>query len=258
MDSRYLIVFLILTCSCRHNSNTNIYDSLPDSAYSESSLEKDTVDAPSDEIISGENAILERASAEDLNKLNDSILERLKRLDKTNPLLLNITGFGLTQKTVEIYLEINTEYWRNEFKKYVVDSPYLDFTGPDKPVPISSSVDTVAEIPWVHLTPNNNEYPADSEKVDFTLKNEGDKAITFGEYYIIAYQGCNNEWYILPNSGFCNDIGYELKPYGSILLKANLFPRLNKNIPGIYRLYKRIKLEGSKKSVWIMTEFHLK
>lgn len=43
-------------------------------------------------------------------------------------------------------------------------------------------------------------------------------------------------------------------PTGKEAIKAALNPKLNNN-PGIYRLYKQIRLEGEKKEVWLMTEF---
>lgn len=258
MNTKYLIVLLFLISSCRHASTTDSSDSLVDSGHSETYMEMDSIRVISNEVLEEDDAGGNLATLEDLNALNDSILERLKRLDRDNPLRQNIHAFGPTDKAVEIYLAINTKHWQDEFKRYLSDSPNIVFKGPTKPIPIKNSIDSVAEIPGIILMSDSNDYPADSETVSFTLKNESDRSITFGDPYTVAYQGADNEWYELPQTGMWNDIGYELHPGGTHQINAKLYPRLNNNRPGTYRLYKRIRTAGGKKHVWIMTEFLLK
>lgn len=244
--------------SCRHVSTSDRSDSFFDSSHSETCMEMDTAREICNDTIKEDDAGERIATLDDLTALNDSILERFEGLDRNNPLRQNIYAFGLNDKAVEIYLAINTKHWQNEFRRYISDSPHIEFQGPTKPIPVKNNIDSVSEIQGIILMSDANDYPADSETVSFTLKNESDRSITFGDPYTVAYKGADNEWYELPQPGMWNDIGYELHPGGCHQINAKLYPRLNNNSPGTYRLYKRIRTEGSKKHVWIMTEFMLK
>ena len=54
-----------------------------------------------------------------------------------------------------------------------------------------------------------------------------------------------------------HDIGIELKPTGKHTFEAALTRNLNNTQPGVYRLYKSVRLEGEKQKIWLMTEFVL-
>ncbi|MDE7420885.1 MAG: hypothetical protein K2N35_11825 [Muribaculaceae bacterium] len=195
-------------------------------------------------------------SEKELKDLQSLILDRLREI-KGNPLQPNIYGIGLLPDTVEVYLEINTKYWQNEFRKYISNSPYIKFSGDSKPTPISELVDSVVELDNVKLLPDRHSFSVNSKTASFTLTNESENDISFGEYYLIGYKGNDGLWYRLPNPGMWHDIGIELKPTGKYTFDASLTPLLNNNQPGAYRLYKSIRFEGEKKKVWLMTEFIL-
>nr|WP_290457124.1 hypothetical protein [uncultured Muribaculum sp.] len=48
-----------------------------------------------------------------------------------------------------------------------------------------------------------------------------------------------------------------IKPTGKYTIKAALNPKLNRNKPGTYRLYKQIQFADKQAPVWLMTEFRL-
>lgn len=192
----------------------------------------------------------------ELKELQTLILDRLRQL-KGNPLQANIYGIGLLPDAVEVYLEINIIYWQNEFRKNISNSSYVKFSGDSKPTPISEIVDSIIKPSNITLRPDKPSFPANSKFASFTLTNESENNINFGEYYIVGYKGKDGKWYRLPNPGMYNDIGIELKPTGKHTFDASLTPLLNNNQPGVYRLYKSIRFEGEKKKVWLMTEFNL-
>lgn len=154
-------------------------------------------------------------------------------------------------------MAINTPFWRNEFRQEVSNSPYIIFDGPSKPQPISSIVDSVAEFTTIKLQPDSSHFSVKSSFATITLTNDSDKNIDFGVKYIIGFKDTDGLWYQLPQPGFWPDMGITLMPTGKGAIKAALNPKLNNNNPGIYRLYKQIRLEGEKKKVWLMTEFIL-
>lgn len=195
-------------------------------------------------------------SEKDLKELQTLILDRLQKI-KGNPLQPNIYAIGLLPDAVEVYLEINTPYWQNEFSKYISSSPYIKFSGDSTPTPISELVDTLVELENVKLQPDRPSFPVNSKFATFTLSNESENNILFGEYYVIGYKGDDGLWYRLPHPDMWQDIGIELKPTGKHSIEAALTPILNNNQPGVYRLYKQIRFEEEKKKVWLMTEFFL-
>lgn len=195
-------------------------------------------------------------SQKELMEIKNLIADKLSGL-KNNPLQQNVYGYGLTQDAVEVYLTINTQYWREEFKKTISDSPHIRFSGPSAPTPIAELVDSISRPSTVRLQPDRTSFPADSEYATFTLTNEDERDITFGVPYIVAYMDSHGNWYELPLSGIWNDMGIQLKQTGKYIIKAHLNPRLNKNKPGTYRLYKQIRFDDDKDKVWLMTEFRL-
>lgn len=195
-------------------------------------------------------------SEKELKELQTLILDRLQHL-KGNPLQANIYAVGLLPDAVEVYLEINSIYWQKEFRKYITNSQYVKFRGDSKPTPISEIVDSIINPSNISLLPDNPSFSANSKYASFTLTNDSENNISFGENYIVGYRGEDGKWYRLPHTGMWNDIGIELKPTGKYTFEAALTPLLNNNQPGVYRLYKYIRFEGDKRKKWLMTEFVL-
>ena len=223
-----------------------------DSAQSTSYLDKEC-----DSVFKADTITTHKSPSEkELKDLQSLILDRLKEI-KGNPLQPNIYGIGLLPDAVEVYLEINTTYWQKEFRKSISNSPYIKFSGDSKPTPISELVESVVEINKVKLLPDEPSFAVNSKSASFTLTNESESNICFGEYYLIGYKGNDGLWYRLPNPGMWHDIGIELKPTGKHTFEAALTPSLNNNPPGVYRLYKSIRFEGEKQKIWLMTEFVL-
>ena len=197
-------------------------------------------------------------STKELMELQEFISCKIGQL-KGNPLQQNVWGISRLPNAIEVSFTINTTYWQNEFKKSISDSPYIIFEGPSKlnKIKIEELVDSIVEYSSIKLNPERPSFTFDSEFVSFILSNNSDDDIKFGEKYIIGFKDADGNWYELPQTGICDDIGIELKPTGNYTFEAALHPRLNNNKPGIYRLYKQIRLGNNKKYVWLMTEFTL-
>lgn len=206
--------------------------------------------------ISNNDAVNMYLSERELNELSDFISDKLKRL-KGNPLQQNVWGISVLIDSVQVSLAINTPYWRNEFRRCVSNSPLIVFDGPSKLTPIPELIDSVTELPRVKLQPDSTIYSVNSEVATFTLINENDKNIDFGVKYIIGFKDTDGIWYRLPNPGIWADMGITLSPTGKYEIKAALHPKLNKNKPGIYRLYKQTRFAEEKDQQWLMTEFRL-
>lgn len=72
----------------------------------------------------------------------------------------------------------------------------------------------------------------------------------------MARQAADGQWYRLPHLGFWNDMAYGLaKEKDTFRITMN--PVLNRDKPGIYRLYKKVAFSGEQRSFWLMAEFRL-
>lgn len=255
-----IIILLICIVGCNRRSENH---PSKDETITETTITDNSVvpfdsasDLEDDTVIRADTIIDHKPSSKELEELQNLISDGLSRL-KNNPLQQNVWGVAVLADAVVVSMAINTPYWRNEFRQYVSNSPYIIFDGPSKPQPISELVDSVSNLPEIKLYPDSAHFSANSAFATFTLVNDSDKNIDFGVKYIIGFKGEDGMWYKLPHPGIWLDMGITLTPTGKYAIKAALNPKLNNNIPGIYRLYKQIRFEGEKNEVWLMTEFIL-
>lgn len=258
--------------SCGHNgksinpdSHTSADDSLSRHAIQTDSLMnrametggKDNATAADSDSVKVEKAANVPPGQDELKKLMDHISARLQNLEPGNPLGINIYAMGITADAVEVALSVNTPYFRDMFRRLVSDSPFVKFEGPTSPQKIDIVVRADFQSDSISLSSDSDSFPADAEKVPFTLANDSEKTLTFGVDYIVGYQGDDGVWYRLPNPGIWNDLGISMKKGGRHSFEVSLHPRLNNNRPGTYRLYKKLRFEDEKDYFWIMTEFRL-
>ena len=118
-------------------------------------------------------------------------------------------------------------------------------------------VDSVVELQTVTLQPDSSSFSVNSGVAAFTLTNDSERDIEFGIRYLIGFKGSDGIWYKLPHPGIWEDMGIIIKPTGKYTIMAALNPKLNRNKPGTYRLYKQIQFADKQAPVWLMTEFRL-
>lgn len=192
-----------------------------------------------------------------LEQLSEQIWSRRNELGRKNPLYYNCAGSAVEQDAVVIYLAINTPYWQEQFRRQISDSPFIRFEGPDKPERITIQAEADSRKDSLFLLPDYTVYSTETETVTFTLYNENEhRVLTFGSQYIVVRQADNGQWYRLPHLGIWNDMAYGLAK-GQDTFRVAMNPVLNRNKPGIYRLYKKVSFSGERKSFWLMAEFRL-
>lgn len=237
---------------------------LPQAVDSIHAAPVDTLEvSSSEEVPSSESVISEEdcesgpPTAQELSRLSDTISKNFEALTSDNPLCQNVWGWGVARDHVDIYVFVNTPYWQKKFRNDVCDSKYLRFNGPKGHKKISIEARTNIEADSISLSPNANSFPADSEKVSFTLRNDNSRQLQFGVSYVVACRGEDGDWYDLPTEGFWNSVGISLNKGGSHSFDVTMRPLLNNNKPGTYRLYKEVRFDGDKDYFWIMSEFRL-
>ncbi|MDM8308263.1 energy transducer TonB [Phocaeicola barnesiae] len=192
-------------------------------------------------------------SEKQLKDLLDELNRRYNALPK-GKLKANMMMWGSTLHFIEVTFIRNTPEARAEFRRLLMDSPAIRFSGPEEP--IRNNVTGVSEAHGISLYPEYIVYADTASAASFILLNGSNEAITCGEHYFITYEGKDGQWYELPINTFANDIAYVLKPDSQHRFVARLYPAVNDNKPGRYRFFYEVSLESGE-NIRMMAEFRL-
>ena len=185
------------------------------------------------------------------------LLDELKRRYKALPrgrLKTNIVGWGRMTHFIEVTFIRNTPEARAEFRRLLMDSPAIRFSGPEEPV--RNNATGVSEEYGISLYPEYTVYADTASTASFILLNGSGQHIRCGEHYFITYEGKEGQWYELPIHTVALDIAYGVAPSASRRFVARLYPDVNDNKPGRYRFFYEVSFE-SREKIRMMAEFRL-
>lgn len=192
-------------------------------------------------------------SEKQLNDLLDELNRRYNALPK-GKLKANLMMWGSTHHFIEVTFIRNTPEAREEFRRLLMDSPAIRFSGPEKPV--RNNITGVSETHGICLYPEYTVYADTASTASFILLNRSGQRIICGEHYFITYEGKDGQWYELPINTFAVDIAYYVAPGSSRQFVARLYPEVNGNASGRYRFFYEVSLE-SRENIRMMAEFRL-
>ena len=192
-------------------------------------------------------------SQKQLKDLLDELNRRYNALPE-GQLKANLMMWGSTLHFIEVTFIRNTPEARAEFRRLLMDSPAIRFSGPEEP--IRNNVTGVSEAHGISLYPEYIVYADTASAASFILLNGSNEAITCGEHYFITYEGKDGQWYELPINTFAVDIAYYVAPGSSRQFVARLYPEVNSNASGRYRFFYEVSLE-SRENIRMMAEFRL-
>lgn len=192
-------------------------------------------------------------SEKQLNDLLDELNRRYNALPK-GKLKANMMMWGSTHHFIEVTFIRNTPEAREEFRRLLMDSPAIRFSGPEEP--IRNNVTGVSEAHGISLYPEYIVYADTASAASFILLNGSNEAITCGEHYFITYEGKDGQWYELPIHTVALDIAYGVAPGASRRFVARLYPDVNDNKPGRYRFFYEVSFV-SREKIRMMAEFRL-
>lgn len=192
-------------------------------------------------------------SEKQLNDLLDELNRRYNALPK-GKLKANLMMWGSTHHFIEVTFIRNTPEAREEFRRLLMDSPAIRFSGPEKPV--RNNITGVSETHGISLYPEYTVYADTASTASFILLNRSGQRIICGEHYFITYEGKDGQWYELPINTIAVDIAYYVAPGSSRQFVARLYPEVNGNASGRYRFFYEVSLE-SRENIRMMAEFRL-
>ena len=187
-------------------------------------------------------------------ELDSLLTEMRRRLDATTDTALRTNAFGNGRGGHKIRVDLlrNTAEWRERFRRKIMDSPTLEFDGPDGREVCTLKV--VSEVFGVSLEAEQAVVPVTAHEVSFVLHNGSNDTIGYGFAYDLAYEQ-NGQWYYLPTDRLFTLELIEMLPDGQTIFSANLYPEVNRNRPGHYRFFKEISIKGQKEM--LVAEFEM-
>lgn len=171
-----------------------------------------------------------------------------------NKLKSNVTSWECTTHHIEVILIRNTPEVRTAFRRLLMNSPAIRFSGPEEPV--RNSTIGVSEAYGICLYPEYLVYADTSSTASFILLNRSNEPITCSEHYSITYEGTDGQWYELPINFVAMDIAYMVNPDSQHRFVARLYPEVNDNKPGRYRFFYGVSFESGE-NIRMMAEFRL-
>lgn len=192
-------------------------------------------------------------SEKQLQGLLDELNRRYDALPKCR-LKANMLSWGSTAHYIDVTFIRNTPEARAEFRRLLMDSPAIRFSGPEEP--IRNNATGASEAYGISLYPEYTVYADTASTASFILMNGSNEAITCGEHYFITYEGKDGQWYELPINTFAVDIAYYVTPGSSRQFVAMLYPEINGNASGRYRFFYEVSLESGE-NIRMMAEFRL-
>lgn len=192
-------------------------------------------------------------SEKQLRGLQDELNRRLETLPRGR-LKTNMVGWGRTDHFIEVTFIRNTPEARAEFRRLLIDSPAIRFSGPEEPV--LNNTTAVSEAHGISLFPEYTVYADTASTASFILLNGSGQHIRCGEHYFITYEGKDGQWYELPIHTVALDIAYGVAPGASRRFVARLYPDVNDNKPGCYRFFYEVSFV-SREKIRMMAEFRL-
>lgn len=189
-------------------------------------------------------------SQKELNWIMD-IIERKLQNNKQAPA---VSGYGVGLNSVDVSLWWNTKENQRKFLRYVYNSPAIKFGNILDPM-IDNRTETNS-YRGITIKAKDEDYPVNSTKIDFIIKNESDTNIYHDDEFYVTAQNENGDWFRIPGPNIFYDVAIELESGKSHVFTAKLYPTILPNKPGIYRFFFPIHID--KKKVWLMTNFTLK
>lgn len=192
-------------------------------------------------------------SEKQLKGLQNELNRRYDALPKCR-LKANMVGWGRTAHFIDVNFIRNTQEAREEFRRLLLDSPAIRFSGPEEP--IRNNATGTSEAYGISLYPEYTVYADTASTASFILLNGSGQHIICGEHYFITYEGKDGQWYELPINTVALDIAYDVAPGFSRRFVARLYSEINDNTSGRYRFFYDVFWQ-SREKIRMMAEFRL-
>lgn len=177
--------------------------------------------------------ILPEDGAERMLKIVDEYLDKYR--NKEDAVSQNFSTWGLRGDTLDMTWSVNSPYMRNLFRERVLSySATVVNNGKET---TTRTLDRIAYTDTLDVTMKTEKpiYPVGTKLVKVTLTNNNENELSIGtDYYIVRKE--KDRWVFLHGDQIWNLVEIRMQQNDSYTFHAALYPLLNNNLPGIYRV----------------------
>lgn len=230
--------------SCSSPSSTHTDENKSDVKVSDTIRVQEAGDSIK-EVITGSKR---QFTSKELPELMDYLNEQIEK----TPIKYNVQAWALmeVEKQIKVQLIVCNEKTINEFKKYVIDSPFIIF----KEVESHRPTEEVCESCGFKMIASPAVYKLPVRDISVKISNNTKEEGMTGEYFYIEYYSETN-WEKVPLNSFFNSLGYPVEAHQIRVFSVNIQPEVYDYKAGKYRVYKRIIID--KKTYALISEFRI-
>lgn len=196
--------------------------------------------------------VLPEDGAERMLKIVDEYLDKYR--NKEDAISLNFSTWGLRGDTLDMTWSVNSPYMRKLFKQRVLSySATVINNGKETTIRTFDEI-TYTDTLNVTMRTEKSVYPKGTRLVTVILANNNEKELSIGtDYYVVRKQ--KDRWVFLYGDQIWNLLEIRIPQNDSYTFNAALYPLLNKNLPGTYRVIKHVDFADSPEKWTMGAEF---
>ena len=199
--------------------------------------------------------VLRENGAERMLRIVDEYLDKYR--NREDAISQNFSTWGLRGDTLDMTWSVNSPYMRILFRQRVLSySATVVNNGKETAVKFfnkTAYMDTLN----VAMRTEKSVYPVGTKLVKVTLMNSNEKEFSIGtDYYIVRKE--KDKWVFLHGDQIWHLVEIIIKQHSSYTFQAALYPLLNDNHPGIYRVIKHMNFVDSPEKWTMAAEFRIK
>lgn len=186
--------------------------------------------------------VLPEDGAERMLKIVDEYLDKYR--NKEDAVSQNFSTWGLRGDTLDMTWSVNSPYMRRLFKERVLSySATVVNKGKETTVKVLDKM-TYTDTLNVTMKTEKSVYPVGTKLVKVTLTNNNENELSIGtDYYIVKKE--KDRWVFLHGDQIWNLVEIRMQQNDSYTFLAALYPLLNNNLPGTYRVIKHVDFINS-------------
>lgn len=198
--------------------------------------------------------LLPEDGAEKMIKIVNNYVEKYR--NKEDAIAQNFSTWGLRGDTLDITWIVNSPYMRRLFKERVLSySATVINNGKET---ITKIFDRTAYTDTLNVIMKTEQptYPIGTKLVTVTLTNHNEKELSIGtDYYVIRKE--KDHWVFLHGDEIWNLLEIRIPQNKSYTFQAALYPLLNNNLPGTYRVIKYVDFVNTTEEWTMAAEFRI-
>lgn len=198
--------------------------------------------------------LLPEDGAEKMIKIVNNYVEKYR--NKEDAIAQNFSTWGLRGDTLDITWSVNSPYMRRLFKQRVLSYSATVINNGKETVPNIFDKTAYTDTLNVIMQTEQPIYPIGTKLVTVILTNHNEKELSIGtDYYIIRKE--KNDWVFLHGNKIWNMLEIRIPQNKSYTFQAALYPLLNNNLPGTYRVIKHVDFANSTEKWTMAAEFRI-